>query len=60
MNLTVRRYFTLLLTYLKPQWLRTLLMVVCLLSGIGLQLLNPQIIRYFIDTASARMAPWVR
>jgi ATP-binding cassette subfamily B protein len=52
MNLPVRRYFALLTTYLKPQRLKTYLMIACLLAGIGLQLLNPQIIRYFIDTAS--------
>ncbi|GAC1407651.1 MAG: ABC transporter ATP-binding protein [Ktedonobacteraceae bacterium] len=46
-------YTGLLRTYLKPQWLRTLLMVVLLLTGIALQLLNPQILRYFIDAATA-------
>ncbi|HET8845830.1 MAG TPA: ABC transporter ATP-binding protein [Ktedonobacteraceae bacterium] len=54
MNLPVRRYFTLLLTYLKPQWLKTLLMVFCLLAKIAFQLINPQIIRYFLDTTSNR------
>lgn len=53
MKLPVRRYFALLMTYLKPQWPRTSLMVICLLAGIGFQLLNPQIISYFINTASA-------
>ncbi len=53
MNLPVRRYFALLVTYLKPQWLRTSLMIVCLLAEIGLQLLNPQIIGYFINTATS-------
>lgn len=53
MNLPIRRYFTLLITYLKPQWLKASLMVLCLLAGIGLQLLNPQIISYFIDTLTA-------
>jgi ATP-binding cassette subfamily B protein len=54
MSFPVRRYFALLLTYLKPQWLKTFLMIVCLLAGIGFQLLNPQIIGYFINTATAR------
>ncbi|WP_242527142.1 ABC transporter transmembrane domain-containing protein [Ktedonosporobacter rubrisoli] len=45
-------YRDFLITYLKPQWQRTLLMTILLLTGIGLQLANPQIIRYFIDTAS--------
>lgn len=50
MNLPIRRYFALLMTYLTPQWLKASLMVLCLLAGIGLQLLNPQIISYFINT----------
>ncbi|MGH2478924.1 MAG: ABC transporter ATP-binding protein [Ktedonobacteraceae bacterium] len=50
MNLPIRRYFALLMTYLKPQWLKTCLMVLCLLTGVGLQLLNPQLIGYFINT----------
>lgn len=54
MHLPVRRYFALLLAYLRPQWLRTLLMVLCLLAGIALKLLNPQIVRYFIDTSSSQ------
>ncbi len=52
MNVPVRRYFALLLVYLKPQWVKTSLMIVCLLAGIGFQILNPQIISYFINTAS--------
>jgi ATP-binding cassette subfamily B protein len=47
----VRRYFALLVTYLKPQWYRTVLLAVLLLASIGLQLLNPQILKNFIDTA---------
>ncbi len=53
MRLPLKRYLTLLKTYLKPQWLRTLVLAVLLLTSIGLQLLNPQILRYFIDTAIA-------
>ena len=53
MHLLLKRYLNLLLTYLKPQWGRTLLMMVTLLTSIGLQLLGPQILRYFIDTAIA-------
>ena len=49
----VRRYFALLVTYLKPQWYRTALLALLLLLSIGLQLLNPQILKYFIDTALA-------
>ncbi len=49
----VRRYFALLVTYLKPQWYRTVLLAVFLLLSIGLQLLSPQILKNFIDTALA-------
>jgi ABC-type multidrug transport system fused ATPase/permease subunit len=47
------RYKELLITYLKPLWPKVLLLTFLLLSGIGLQLINPQIIRYFIDTAQS-------
>lgn len=56
MNLPVRRYFALLVAYLKPQWWRALLMAFFLLIGIGLQLFSPQILRYFIDTATTNGA----
>ncbi|MFL5705359.1 MAG: ABC transporter ATP-binding protein [Ktedonobacteraceae bacterium] len=56
MNLPVRRYFALLVAYLKPQWWRALLMALFLLIGIGLQLFSPQILRYFIDTATTNGA----
>ncbi len=46
-------YRTILATYLKPQREQFLGLAVALLGGIGLQLLNPQILRYFIDTAIA-------
>src|SRR5260370_2512267 len=51
MKLPLGRYLALLKTYLKPQWRSTLLLGICLVTGIGLQLLNPQILRYFIDAA---------
>lgn len=53
MLLPLKRYLTLLKTYLKPQWLRTSLLAILLLTSIGLQLLAPQILRYFIDTVMA-------
>ena len=43
----------LLTTYLAPQRARVALLAVMLLGGIGLQLLNPQVMRFFIDTAAA-------
>jgi ATP-binding cassette subfamily B protein len=52
MTISLRQYGDLLAKYLKPQWVRVLLLAVVLLGGIGLQLLNPQITRFFIDTAT--------
>ena len=53
MNIPLKRYWGLLVTYLKPQWSRVLWLAVLLLGGISLQLINPQFIRYFIDTAQS-------
>ncbi len=53
MNVSLARYWNLLVVYLKPQRRRTMLLAALLLGSIALQLLNPQIIRYFIDTARA-------
>ena len=49
----LRQYVSLLTHYLKPQWFRVILLAVFMFGGIGLSLLNPQILRYFIDTAKA-------
>jgi ATP-binding cassette, subfamily B, bacterial len=51
MRLPIKRYIALLITYLKPQRRRTLLLAMLLLASTGLQLANPQVLRYFIDTA---------
>ncbi len=51
--MTLRRYTKLLGHYLRPQWRTAVLMAILLLVSIGLQLLVPQIIRFFIDTAQA-------
>ncbi len=48
-----RQYAALLSQYLKPQWIRVALLAFFMFGGIGLALLNPQILRYFIDTAKA-------
>jgi ATP-binding cassette subfamily B protein len=50
---TLQRYRDLLGRYLGPQWPRVTLLAALLLSAIGLQLANPQIMRFFIDTAQA-------
>ena len=47
--------FLLLRVYLKPEWPRMTLMFVLLLSSIALQLLQPQIIRDFIDLATSEI-----
>ena len=43
----------LLARYLKPQMGRVVGMAALLLAGIALQLVNPQVIRYFLDTAQS-------
>jgi ATP-binding cassette subfamily B protein/ATP-binding cassette subfamily C protein len=52
-KIPLRRYWTLLEKYLRPQWRRVLLLGALLLTSIGLRVLNPQIIRRFIDSALA-------
>ncbi len=47
-------YRDVLVTYLKPQWPRVLLMAALLLSSIGFQLINPQLLRLFIDSATSK------
>ncbi|MDQ6693369.1 MAG: ABC transporter ATP-binding protein/permease [Chloroflexota bacterium] len=51
MKLSSRHYTSLLATYLKPQWRRVMLLAMLLFLSIGLQLANPQIMRFFIDSA---------
>ncbi len=51
MNIPLQQFWDLLSTYLRPQWHKVALLAILILSGIGLQVANPQIIRYFIDTA---------
>jgi len=52
-RLPLARYRALLSSYLLPQWGKTLLLSALLLTGIGLQLAGPLIIRSFIDLAAA-------
>jgi ATP-binding cassette, subfamily B, bacterial len=51
MKLPFGQYGGLLITYLRPQGRRVTALAVLLLSSIGLQIANPQLLRYFIDTA---------
>lgn len=53
MNIPLKQYWGLLVDYLRPQRLRVLLLAMLLLSSIGLELANPQILRYFIDAAQS-------
>ena len=48
------QYRDMLIRYLKPQRTRVAILAMLLCSSIGLQLFNPQIVRYFIDTAIQR------
>lgn len=49
----VRQYARLLVKYIRPQKGTAVLASALILSNIGLQLVNPQIMRYFIDEAVA-------
>jgi ABC-type multidrug transport system fused ATPase/permease subunit len=51
MKIGLQQYWHLLVDYLKPQKSRMVKFAIALLVSIGLQILNPQILRYFIDTA---------
>ena len=53
MNIPIGEYWSLLGTYLRPQWKRATAMLGLLLTAIGLQLFVPQIVRAFIDGATA-------
>src|SRR3954471_20140654 len=55
--LSLHRYSHLLYRYLKPLRLKVALLALLIFSTIGLQLLNPQIIRAFIDAALAKAEP---
>lgn len=49
----LRAYWALLARYLRHLWPSVLLLATLLLCGIALQLANPQVVRAFIDKASA-------
>lgn len=51
MPLPFKPYRDLLLNYLRPQAKRVIWLTITLLGSIGLQILNPQLLGYFIDTA---------
>ncbi|MFN8444776.1 MAG: ABC transporter ATP-binding protein [Caldilineaceae bacterium] len=53
MTHSYQRYWRFLLQYVRPLRGKVLLLALLIFASIGFQLLNPQIIRYFIDTALA-------
>jgi len=53
MKIPLKQYAQLLSQYLRPQWPAAVLLGVLLFSNIALQLISPQIIRTFIDSALA-------
>ncbi|WP_316432906.1 ABC transporter ATP-binding protein [Leptolyngbya sp. NK1-12] len=57
MNIPFKRYGELLGHYLKPQQSRVAGLAIALLGSIGLQILNPQLLGYFIDTTMAGGPP---
>lgn len=50
MKIPFQQYWDLLAKYIRPQRARFILLAGLLLGSIGLQLINPQIMRFFIDT----------
>ena len=56
MNIPIRSYWQLLANYLKPQRKRVALLAILLFAVIGLRLVNPQIIRQFLDAAQGGAA----
>ncbi|HLZ64256.1 MAG TPA: ABC transporter ATP-binding protein [Ktedonosporobacter sp.] len=53
MRIHLKEYRQLLVTYLAPQWPRATLLTVLLFGDIALQLVNPQLLRRFIDIISS-------
>jgi ABC-type multidrug transport system fused ATPase/permease subunit len=53
MKVPIKQYYNLLSTYLRSQWRWVAVLALLILATIGLRLANPQILRTFIDTATA-------
>ncbi|MDF2533078.1 MAG: transporter [Clostridia bacterium] len=51
MKIPIKEYIILLYKYLKPYRKKVMVLMVLLTASVGLQLINPQIVRYFIDAA---------
>lgn len=52
MKIPIKEYIKLLSKYLKPLLPQVVLLGFLVMGSVGLQLVNPQIIRYFIDTVT--------
>ncbi len=56
MHISLRTYYRILARYLAHQRWRFALLALLVISSIGLQIVNPQIMRFFIDTATSGSA----
>lgn len=56
MQIHLKDYRHLLATYLKPQLPRVTLLMLLLFGDIALQLINPQILRLFVDTITSNVS----
>ncbi len=56
MNIPLKDYWQLFAKYLRPQMPRAIALTVLLLVGIALRVVNPQIVRHFIDQAQSGAA----
>jgi ATP-binding cassette subfamily B protein len=52
LDIPLKRYWDLFADHIKPQMARFVILTVLLLGSIGLQVVNPQIMRRFIDAAT--------
>ena len=55
-EISLDAYWSLLLRYLRPHRGKVVVVILLLLGTIGLQLLNPQIVRTFLDAAQAEQS----
>jgi len=56
MSIPVRRYLQLLHRYLRPEWAQVTWLALLLVISIALQLLNPQVLRRFLDLAAGEVS----
>ncbi len=54
MNISLRQYYDILARYLQPQKFRFALLAFLVFTSIGMQVINPQIMRKFIDDATSQ------